>query len=118
MREALDTRKTNVEAINKLLTEFRYEGDLTTTAFPKEVRDKIERLNRDWQIIIHMAAKLKEKPVVDENIVVVEELQKESAPEHFAMPDGKDQCGNSSPYSSLKMQANINMYCYAALCCV
>ena len=89
MRQALDTRKTNVEAINRLLIEFRGEGDLTTTAFPKEVRDKIERLNRDWQIIIHMATKLRDKTVVDENIIVAEELQRESAPQYFAMPDGK-----------------------------
>lgn len=89
MRQALDTRKTNVEAINRLLTEFRCEGDLTTTSFPKEVRDKIERLNRDWQIIIQLASKLKEKTVVDERIIVAEEMQKESAPQYFAGNDGK-----------------------------
>ena len=93
MREALDTRKTNVEAINRLLSEFRGEGDLTTTTFPKEVRDKIERLNRDWQIIIRMASKLRDKPVIEENVIVAEEFQRESAPEHFAIPDGKDPLG-------------------------
>ena len=90
MRQALETRKTNVEAINRLLSEFRGEGDLTTTSFPKEVRDKIERLNRDWQIIIQLATKLREKAVVTENIIVAEEFQKESAPQEFAMPDGKN----------------------------
>ena len=89
MRQALDTRKTNVEAINRLLNEFRGEGDLTTTTFPKEVRDKIEKLNRDWQFIIRMATKLRDKPVVEESIIVTEEFQRESAPQHFTLTDGK-----------------------------
>ena len=88
MRQALDTRKKNVEAINKLLSEFRGEGDLTT-AFPKEVRDKIERLNRDWQIIIQLASQLREKAAVNENVIVAEEHLQESSPEYFAMNDGQ-----------------------------
>ncbi len=87
MRQALETRKSNVEAINRLLSEFRGEGDLTTTTFPKEVRDKIEKLNKDWQIIIQLATRLRERTIVSETVIVAEEFQKEAAPMDFAIQD-------------------------------
>ncbi|XP_065057528.1 dystrophin-like isoform X3 [Rhopilema esculentum] len=99
MRQALDTRKKNVEAINKLLSEFRGEGDLTT-AFPKEVRDKIERLNRDWQIIIQLASQLREKAAVSENVIVAEEHLQESSPEYFTMNDEPDLGCRSASFES------------------
>ena len=87
MKQALETRKANVEAINNLLSEFRSEGDLTTTDFPTEVRDKIERLNVDWRFIIQYAARLKERAPISEDVIVAEMYQREESAPIMAQPE-------------------------------
>ena len=69
MKRALETRKTNVESINKLLTEFKAEGELTSGHFPQDVGEKIARLNIDWQVIIRLAIALKERPISEEMVI-------------------------------------------------
>lgn len=92
---ALETRKANVESINRLLTEFKAEGELASGQFPPDVAAKIARLNADWQVIIRLAIVLKDRPVSEE-MVVAESLQEresaapmfESANDDFSM-DGE-----------------------------
>lgn len=64
MKQALETRKPNVESINRLLMEFKAEGELVSGRFPRDVGEKIARLNQDWQVIIKLATLLRDKPVV------------------------------------------------------
>ena len=88
MKLALETRKSNVEAINALLLEIKEEGELTANGghFPADVGEKISRLNADWQVIIELAINLKTPQVevkeVEEEYIVNETLQMEYSQEY------------------------------------
>lgn len=81
---ALDTRKSNVEAINNLLTEIKVEDELTDGQFPADVGEKVLRLNTDWQIIIELSISLKQTELreeVKEEYIITENLQMEESHE-------------------------------------
>ena len=79
MKLALETRKANVESINRLLMEYKAEGELTSGQFPQDVGDKIARLNADWQVIIRLAIALKERPIAEDMVVAESVQQSESS---------------------------------------
>ncbi|XP_057306952.1 utrophin-like isoform X3 [Hydractinia symbiolongicarpus] len=85
---ALETRKANVESINRLLTEFKAEGELASGQFPSDVAAKIARLNADWQVIIRLAIALKDRPVSEEMVVAESLQERESAAPMFESANG------------------------------
>ena len=79
MKLALETRKSNVEAINNLLNDIKAEGELANGQFPADVGEKIARLNADWQVIIGLAISL--KTPINEEYIIMESVHMEESHE-------------------------------------
>ncbi|XP_072178254.1 dystrophin-like [Diadema setosum] len=82
MNEALKARQENMDSVNRLNTQLTAEAQRSSRQLPEELREKVEKLNVDWDRIRYLAShlrprsdvELERKVVIKQRIVISENL--------------------------------------------